>query len=90
MLNLGKLYFRTLLFENFDQKVTLRRVKEKGHDMITSVEVTCPYLYIDLGVRHIIFLVEGDILGIRSIQHSIEYKVVRVDNETVNSLKNNY
>ena len=84
ILNQDQLYFRTLVFqENSDQQVTIRRVKEKGHDTVTSVKVTCPHSCINLGVGHFIFLLAGDLLGIQSIQQLFEYKVVRVDNKTV-------
>ena len=84
ILNQGQLYFRTLVFEeNPDQQVTIRHVNEKGHNTVTSVKVTCPHLFIDLGVGNIISLLEGDLLGIRSIQRLFEYKAVWVDNETV-------
>ena len=69
--------------ENSDQQVTIHRVKEKGHDTVTSVKVTCSHSFIDLGVGNIIFLLAGDLLGIRSIRQLFEYKVVRVNDETV-------
>ena len=79
ILNQDQLYFWTLVFqENSDQQVTIHSVG--GDDKVRSVKVTCPHLFIDLGFGNIIYLLEGDLLGIRSIQHLYEYKVVRVDN----------
>ena len=80
ILKQDQLYFWTLVFQkNTDQKVTICCVN--GDDRVTSVSVTRPHSGINLGVGMTTYLLEGNILGIQSIQRVYEYKVVCVDDE---------
>ena len=82
IITLNQLFLSSLLFkQEFDQKVMVQRVA--GNSTVASVKVRRPRyrLYIYVGVRDIIYLNEGDLLRIRSIQNNLfEYRVVRVDN----------
>ena len=76
---LNQLFLFSLVFkENSDQKVSIHRVPR--NDTVISVEVRCPCLYIDVGVGDICYLYKDDLLIIRSIQNTFEYRVVQVDN----------